>query len=182
MSDRAGRMAEAVNTVFHILAVLAFSVLMAAAAFEDFRRFVIPNWLVLALVAVWPLSLAAQGLALLTALGAVGAAALVFVAGAVLFARGYVGGGDVKLLCAAALWAGPAATPELLVVTAGLGGVLALFLLSPIGAHLSLAGRVYFGSPGAATMDPAEQGRVPMPYGVAIAGAAVLVILQPFFG
>lgn len=170
------------SAALHILAALAFSVLMAAAAFEDFRRFVIPNWLVLALVAVWPLFLAAQSVAPLAVLGAVGIAALVFIVGALLFARGYVGGGDVKLLCAAALWAGPAATPELLVVTAGLGGVLGLFLLSPIGAHLSLAGRVYFGSPGAAAINPAENGRVPMPYGIAIAGAAVFVILQPFFG
>ncbi|MGH7099221.1 MAG: prepilin peptidase [Stellaceae bacterium] len=170
------------NTALHILAALAFSALMAAAAFEDFRRFVIPNWLILALVAVWPLLLAAQRIAPVTALSAVGVAALVFLVGAVLFARGYVGGGDVKLLCAAALWAGPAATPELLIVTAGLGGFLGLFLLSPIGAHLSLAGRVFFSPPGAATMNPAEEGRVPMPYGVAIAGAAVLVILQPFFG
>ncbi|MGH7089632.1 MAG: prepilin peptidase, partial [Stellaceae bacterium] len=78
------------NTALHILAALAFSALMAAAAFEDFRRFVIPNWLILALVAVWPLLLAAQRIAPVTALSAVGVAALVFLVGAVLFARGYV--------------------------------------------------------------------------------------------
>lgn len=170
------------NAALHIVAVSAFGVLMATAAFEDFRRLVIPNWLILALVAVWPLFLAAQAVAPLPVLGALGVAALVFLAGAVLFARGIVGGGDVKLLCAAALWAGPAATPELLIITAGLGGVLGLFLLSPLGAHLSLAGRVFFGPPGVAAIDTAGQGRVPVPYGVAIAGAALFVILQPFFG
>jgi prepilin peptidase CpaA len=167
------------SAALHILAVLAFAALMVMAAFEDFRRLVIPNWLVLALVAVWPLSLAAGAVAPLAALGALGVAGAVFVAGALLFARGLVGGGDVKLLCAAALWAGPAATPELLVVTAALGGALSLFLLSPFGAHVSLAGRVFFGSPGAAAI---KDGRVAVPYGIAIAGAALFVILQPFFG
>jgi prepilin peptidase CpaA len=167
------------NAALHILAVLAFTALMATAAFEDFRRLVIPNWLVAGLVAVWPLSIAAGVVAPAAALGAFGVAGGVFAAGALLFARGLVGGGDVKLLSAAALWAGPAATPELLVVTAALGGALSLFLLSPFGAHVSLAGRLFFGPPGAAAI---EDERVPVPYGIAIAGAALFVILQPFFG
>lgn len=170
------------NAALHLLAVLAFAVLMATAAFEDFRRLVIPNWLILALVALWPLCLAAGATAPAAALGALGVAAAVFAAGAVLFARGLVGGGDVKLLCVAALWAGPTATPELLVVTAAFGGVLGLFLLSPLGAHLSLAGRLFFGPPGAAAVATIDDGRVPVPYGIAIAGASLFVILQPFFG
>jgi prepilin peptidase CpaA len=167
------------NAALHILAVLAFTMLMVTAAFEDFRRLVIPNWLVAGLVAVWPLCVAAGTVAPAAALGAFGIAALVFVAGAFLFARGLVGGGDVKLLSAAALWAGPTATPELLVLTAALGGVLSLFLLSPFGAHVSLAGRLFFGPPGAAAIGDE---RVSVPYGVAIAGAALFVVLQPFFG
>jgi prepilin peptidase CpaA len=167
------------NAALHILAVLAFAALMATAAFEDFRRLVIPNWLVLALVAVWPLCLAAGTVAPAAALGALGVAGAVFVAGAFLFARGLLGGGDVKLLCAAALWAGPAGTPELLVLTAALGGILSVFLLSPFGAHVSLAGRLLFGPPGSAAI---ENERIAVPYGVAIAGAALFVVLQPFFG
>ena len=60
------------------------------------------------------------------------AAPLVFVAGALLFSRGLIGGGDVKLLTAATLWAGPGLTPALLIVTALLGGLLTLALLSPL--------------------------------------------------
>jgi prepilin peptidase CpaA len=167
------------TTALHLVAILAFTVLMAAAAFEDFRRLVIPNSLVVALVAVWPLSLIAGAVPLAAALEALAVAVALFLVGALLFARGLIGGGDVKLLCAAALWAGPTATPELLVVTAFLGGVLALFLLSPLGAHVSLAGRLLFGPPGAAAIGG---GRVPVPYGIAIAGAALFVTLQPFFG
>lgn len=171
------------NTALNILALFAFTALMVTAAFEDFRRLMIPNWLIAGLVAVWPLSLVAGRVAPAMALGALGVAGAVFLAGALLFARGLLGGGDVKLLCAAALWAGPAATPELLLVTAGLGGVLSLFLLSPVGAHLSFAGRLLFGPPGAAVAAAtAAEGRVPVPYGIAIAGGALIIILQPFFG
>ena len=163
----------------HLVAVLAFAVLMAIAAVEDFRRLVIPNWLVLALIAVWPLSAVTGTVTLAAALGALAIAGAIFVVGALLFARGLLGGGDVKLLCAAALWAGPAATPELLLVTAILGGVVSLVLLSPLGAHWNLAGRPFGGPPGAAAI--AGKG-VPVPYGIAIAGAGLVVILQPLFG
>ena len=71
------------------------------------------------------------------ALGAIGCALAVFLVGAVLFARGWLGGGDVKLLTAATLWAGPAGTPALLVLTGVLGGVLALFLLMPFGSQIA---------------------------------------------
>ena len=60
-----------------------------------------------------------------------------FLAGAVLFARGWLGGGDVKLLSAATLWAGAPQTFGLLAATGVLGGVLALFLVSPLGRYAS---------------------------------------------
>lgn len=49
------------------------------------------------------------------------AAVLAFIVGAACFARGWIGGGDVKLAAAVLLWAGPAMAPVVLVVT-GLGG------------------------------------------------------------
>ena len=102
-----------------------------------------------------------------------------FSVGAVLFARGYLGGGDVKLLSAATLWAGPAGTPELLMLTGVLGGALALFLLMPFGTQIAAAARGMLGQP------PIDTGRglaMPVPYGVAIAGAALIVTLHPYFG
>jgi prepilin peptidase CpaA len=167
------------TAALHLAALAAFSALMLAAAVEDFRRLVIPNRLILALIATWPLYLATGGLALVAALAALGVAVAVLAVGALLFARGLIGGGDVKLLCAAALWAGPAATPQLLVLTALFGGVLSLILLSPLGARLSLAGRALLGPPDAAD---AAGGRIAVPYGMAIAGAALFVTLQPLFG
>jgi prepilin peptidase CpaA len=97
----------------------------------------------------------------------------------VLFARGWLGGGDVKLLCAATLWAGPAGTPTLLLLTGVLGGALALFLLMPFGSQIAMAVRALLGQPSMS----AERGlATPVPYGVAIAGAALIVILSPHLG
>jgi prepilin peptidase CpaA len=161
-----------------ILALTLFAAVMAVAAFEDFRRLVIPNLLPILLCAAWPAYFSATP-SLYGALAAVGCALAVFLGGAVLFARGYLGGGDVKLLSAAALWAGPADVPTLLLLTAVLGGALALFLLLPLGGQFAAAARMLLGQP----PPPAARGlAMPVPYGVAIAAAAVIVVVSPYFG
>jgi len=161
----------------HYLALGGFVVLMAAAAFEDFRRFTIPNWLTLGLCVLWPLSLFA-GTTVSGAVGDLACGLIVFAVGALLFARGYIGGGDVKLLAAAALWAGPALLPSLLIVTGLLGGVLALILLSPVGALLVSGTRAQLGF----TAGPETAATsTPVAYGIAIAAASLIVILPPQF-
>jgi prepilin peptidase CpaA len=163
------------------LALNLFTVLMAVAAFEDFRRLKIPNLLPLLLCAAWPLYVAAApspGGLVSDALGAIGCALAVFLAGAVLFARGWLGGGDVKLLSAAMLWAGAPQALGLLVLTGVLGGVLALILLSPFGSRIALAARRLLGNPGVSTA-PASASAIPVPYGVAIAGAGLIVVVSP---
>jgi prepilin peptidase CpaA len=154
---------------FDLLPVAGFTGLMAAAAVEDFRRLVIPNAVVAGLCVLWLLHLAtAPGFSLAGSLGAAGCAAAVFFIGALLYSRGLIGGGDVKLLAAATLWAGPASTPTLLIVTAVLGGLLTLVLLAS--ARL----RALFSWARATALKS-----LPVPYGVAIAAAAVIVTLSP---
>jgi prepilin peptidase CpaA len=146
---------------------------MATAAFEDFRRFIIPNPLAIGLCVLWPLYFAAAP-SLAAALAAIGCGLAVFTVGALLFARGYVGGGDVKLLSAAALWAGPAGIANLLLLTGILGGALALFLLVPVGSRVTAAARRALGEASAENTTPRY-----VPYGVPIAIAAVIVVLSP---
>jgi prepilin peptidase CpaA len=161
---------DCMSLQLHLVPLAGFAGLMLIAAVEDLRRLVIPNAVVLALGVLWPLQLAAAPTISLTG-SAVAAlcAASVFGAGALLFSRGLMGGGDVKLLTAATLWAGPGLTPALLIVTAILGGLLTLALLFP------LALRAVFAP--AAAADAAK--RMPVPYGVAIAGAALVVTIPP---
>ena len=158
--------------VIHLVPVAGFTGLMAVAAFEDLRRLVIPNRLILALCALWPFYLAvAPKLTLTSGAVAAGCAAGVFAVGALLFARGLIGGGDVKLLAVATLWAGPAATPTLLVWTGLLGGLLSLVLLSPL--------RMIVPVRAGAVADDAHP--IAVPYGVAIATAAIIVTIPPNF-
>jgi prepilin peptidase CpaA len=156
----------------HLVPVAGFTGLMAVAAFEDLRRLVIPNRLILALCVLWPFYLAiAPHLGLASGGLAAGCAAAVFVLGALLFARGLIGGGDVKLLAVATLWAGPAATPALLIWTGLLGGLLSLVLLTPL--------RMVLPGPAGAAADDAHP--IAVPYGVAIAAAAIIVTIPPNF-
>jgi prepilin peptidase CpaA len=96
-----------------------------------------------------------------------------------LFARGLIGGGDVKLFAAASLWAGAGALPRLLMLTALVGGVLALGFLIAIGQQ-----RIAPPRPGAvpATRGALRVGRTPIPYGVAIAAAALIVTIPRYLG
>jgi prepilin peptidase CpaA len=162
----------------HLLPLAGFAGLMLTAAVEDLRRLLIPNRLTVALCALWPFHLATTTLAI-APLAALGCSLAVFLSGALLFARGVLGGGDVKLLSAATLWAGPQATVPLLVGTALIGGLLALVLLIPA------AGRLIGGLRRSETA-PAEPNdaalRAPMPYGIAIAAAALIVTIPPNFG
>lgn len=162
------------------LALSLFTAVMAVAAFEDFRRLKIPNLLPLLLCAAWPLYVATApipGGIVIGVIGAVGVTLAIFLAGAVMFAGGWLGGGDVKLLSAATLWAGAPQTFGLLVTTGVLGGVLAVILVSPLGRYASSA-RSWLGQ--TATTEPTAS--PPVPYGVAIAGAGVIVVVSPHIG
>lgn len=163
-----------------LLVLGGFAALMAAAAFEDLRRLVIPNRLVLGLCLLWLLRLAVMPVSeWLAALETAGAAVAIFVAGALLFSRGLVGGGDVKLLSAAALWAGAVEVPALLLVTALFGGLLSLVSLTPVGARLAAARNA---RPNPADRNAATTRTIAVPYGVAIAAAALFVTIPPRLG
>jgi prepilin peptidase CpaA len=165
---------------FDLFPLAGFAALMIAAAVADFRRLVIPNGIVVALCILWPLHVgSARGASLGTALESVAAAMAVLAAGAFLFARGLVGGGDVKLLAAASLWVGAAAVPALMTATAVIGGVLAVAFLSPIG-RFGGAGRL--GGEISHATAALVRIRQPLPYGIAISSAALIVTIAPCFG
>jgi prepilin peptidase CpaA len=163
----------------HLIPLAGFAGLMATAAFEDGRRLIIPNGLILGLCILWPAHVMTAPALTLTAAGSAAlCAAGVFSVGALLFSRGLIGGGDVKLLAAATLWAGPGGLLPLLFWTGLLGGVLCLLLLSPVGALIAAA-RPTLGEPSG---DPARGADpVLVPYGIAVAAAALIVTIPPNF-
>lgn len=109
--------------------VFLFPALVIVAGLKDLTSYTIPNWISLALIAAFFPAAFLLGLPLqmIGVCAAVGVGALL--AGMVMFALGWIGGGDAKLFAASALWLGwPAALPFLL-ITCVMGGALAVALL-----------------------------------------------------
>ncbi|HRK96145.1 MAG TPA: prepilin peptidase [Rhodospirillales bacterium] len=155
------------------LVVTLFLGLLGLAVVTDLEAMRIPNRICLAIAALYPVHvLAAAGPADWPL--AVAAAAAVFAFGLIPFCLGLMGGGDVKLMAAAALWAGPAGAVDFVLVTTFLGGVMALVMVSPyrfaVAVGLSRIGRDDIGT--------VLMGRV-IPYAVAIAAGAWLTIGPP---
>ncbi len=144
-----------------LVAILA--VMLAVAATGDLRTRTIPNWLNLAIallaIPFWLLS----GLPLWPDIAVqIAVAALVFGLFAALFAMGAMGGGDVKLIAAIALWLPPLAVMKLIMVMALAGGAIALAML--IRHRIAKA-----------------EHQPQVPYGVAIAFAGFWLIGERFF-
>lgn len=148
---------------------------VAWAAVSDIRTRRIPNWTVLALIALFvPFTIADGGAYLVSALEAAGIALAVSVG---LYMFKMVGAGDSKLFTACALYAGMGYLPSFALATVLTGGIIALLSLASrpqrLLAMITLRGKGDWG-PG-------------IPYGVAIALGAVIVnwaaltgVLAPF--
>jgi prepilin peptidase CpaA len=145
------------------LLLAALAVLVAAALF-DLGRLEIPDSLsilVLLLAAVrW---LVAPERDFWWGLAAVG---FMLAIGLLLFSRGWMGGGDVKLLVATAGLVGLKQLPALLLGVALAGGLLALLLLA-LRAGLAATGFRHD------TMPRILRPAAPLPYAVAIAGGSL---------
>jgi prepilin peptidase CpaA len=150
-------------------ALLIFPVLVIWAALTDATSFTIPNRLSVALALAFLVAAPAVGapLSLIGVNLAVGLAGLALGVG--LFALGWIGGGDAKLLAAASLWIGWQALATFLLATTLAGGVLALVLLTLrvelVRAHTPVVG---------GWLDRLTTPGAPAPYGVAIACGALM--------
>ncbi len=153
-----------------LLLLALFPAGIIAAAIRDVTSFTIPNWL------SGLLALAFVPVALLVHLpmGALGlnvaAGVVALIAGIGMFAMGWCGGGDAKLLAASALWLGWPGVLTLLLATGVAGGAIAVALIAARnnGPITALAGRgpAWLGR----LLTPAED----LPYGLAIAVGALI--------
>lgn len=141
---------------YALLAALA--VALVIAAFTDLKSRRIANWLNLAIAVGAPVFWWANGLAIWPDMAIqLGLAVATFAVLSVLFALKAMGGGDVKLLTALALWIQPQPYLQLLIMMALLGGVLTLMF-------------------GAWHVMRRQKDRIAIPYGVAIALAGLWTI------
>jgi prepilin peptidase CpaA len=150
-----------IGGVSEVLVALLAAALVAAALW-DLRTRTIPNGLTLAIALAaipfwWATGMAFWPEAALR----IGIAALVFGAFALAFAMRLMGGGDVKLLAALALWLPPGTVLLVIVIMSLAGGALTLAMLI---RH---------------RLKRADHG-LEVPYGVAIAFAGLWVIGERF--
>jgi prepilin peptidase CpaA len=146
-------------TLAAALALVALGCVIAAAVF-DVWRFEIPDTLsVLLLVTAIGYGLLTPGFAWLSHIAA---PLLFFALGLLLFARGWMGGGDIKLLSGIAAWTGLAGLAPQLLATSVAGGAITLLLVG-IRTGLARAGRAGPRTP------PVFRQDSPIPYAVPIA-------------
>lgn len=150
------------NAGFTDLLVALLALLLVVAAVIDVRTFTISNRLNVAVAALAPVFWWSVGLPLWPDAGVqIAVAAGVFVLLAAAFHAGMMGGGDVKLAAALALWFSPASTLKFLVFMSIAGGILTLVILV---VHRLRS----------------KEGRPRIPYGVAIAIGALAILTQRF--
>ena len=141
---------------YGLLAALAIALVVAAVT--DLRHRTISNWLSGGIALAAPLFWWANGLSLWPEVAMqLGVAAATFAVLAGLFALRMMGGGDVKLLTALALWIEPLAFVKLLIIMALAGGVLTFVF-------------------GLWHLTRRQRDRIAVPYGVAIAFAGLWVL------
>jgi prepilin peptidase CpaA len=109
--------------------VFVFPAMVIVAGLKDLTSYTIPNWISLVLIGTFFPAALLLGLPpeAIGVSAAVGVAALL--GGMVMFALGWIGGGDAKLFAASALWLGWPAFVPFLLITCVMGGALAVALL-----------------------------------------------------
>lgn len=144
------------------LLLIALAAILVFAAVVDVRTFTISNRLNLTVALLAPVYWASVALSPWPDMAAqVAGATLVFALLAGAFYAGMMGGGDVKLAAALALWFSPVSTIRFLVLTSIAGGVLTLVVLALHRARK-------------------REGRPEIPYGVAIAFGGLAILTQRF--
>ena len=107
---------------FSYALLVALATALLVAAFTDIKRREIDNWLNAAIALAAPLWWLATGYGWLDVAFQLGLALLTLFITALLFALRQMGGGDVKLLTALALWFTPPSFIQLIVMMAVIGG------------------------------------------------------------
>lgn len=150
------------GAIFQACMLGALALLLVSAGVEDVRFRTIANAKNLAIALAAPLWWWATGMALWPDIAIqIGCAALVFALFVGAFALGMMGGGDVKLIGALALWLPLLPLLRMLLLMSLLGGALTLLML--VEAWIRRRG----------------SGAIEVPYGVAITLAALIVLCEP---
>jgi len=151
------------ENLLSVTLAVALGLMLVSAGIEDVRIREIANWKNAAIALAAPLWWWSNGLAPWPDMAMqLGFAAIVFAAMIGVFAMGWMGGGDVKLIAALALWLPVSRFLDMIMIMSIAGGFVTLLLMIE---------RKMRRTPDA----------IEVPYGVAIAVATLLVMREPLF-
>src|SRR4051812_3749995 len=157
-----------INAGFTEFLLGLLAILLIVAAVVDVRTYTISNGLNAAVALLAPVFWWSTGLPLWPdAAIQIGVALGIFALLAITFYMGMMGGGDVKLAAAIALWFPPATSLRFLVFMSLAGGLLTIIVL--------LVHRIRGKAP---IVEGEKAARVEVPYGVAIAAGALWILAQ----
>ncbi len=149
--------------------LIVFPLAMAYAAVMDLFTMTIPNRVSLALVAGFFGAAILGGMPMIDILKHLGVGLAVLAVAILMFSQGWVGGGDAKLLAAAALWFGVDQIVDYIFMVAMFGGLLSLFFMTfrSVIPPVMIVGREW-----AERLHDKKSG---IPYGIALAAAGLWV-------
>ncbi len=152
--------------------LLLFPAMMAFAASSDLITMTISNRVSLTLIGGFLVLALTTGMGLTEVGWHLGAGALVLTVTFAFFSRGWIGGGDAKLAAAVALWFGFDQLLPYVLYASLLGGVLTFAMIQ---LRLMPLPAPFVGQPWAERLHRMDTG---IPYGIALAAAALLIYPQ----
>lgn len=168
---------SALQASVSVMSLILLNIMLVYAAVSDWKYRIIPNWLTLGSVALFALYVLSGNLPsawydhVLVSL-------VIFVILLPLFALGKMGGGDVKLIAALALWSGSAHILEFIILMALLGGLLALIFIHPLFFSLIREVNKLVIIPTSGVSQTCRG----LPYGVAIALSGLICVNSHYWG
>ena len=148
---------------FSAVLLVALAMILVSAGIQDARTREIANWKNAVIALMAPLWWWSNGLALWPDMAMqIGLALIVFGLFVAAFQFGWMGGGDVKMIGALALWLPLVPLMWMLILMSLIGGALTMALL----IEHAIRHRT---------------GQIEVPYGVAIAIAALIALREPLF-
>jgi prepilin peptidase CpaA len=152
-----------------LAALCVFAALLLWAAASDIATMEIPNRISILMAGLYPLAALVCGLSWAQIGVHVATGAGMLLISYLLFNLGVFGGGDAKVIAAAAIWTGPATLLPFLMVTAMAGGVLTAAIMGARAAMRPADSRPAFVN---RLLQPTEG----VPYAVAIAAGGFAVV------
>ncbi len=161
------------KSFLHDGVLIIAAIAMLVAALSDIKKLIISNRICLFLVGLFPLYVLTAPHEIMW-LHHVLIAGAVLVIGFAMFTMNFLGGGDVKMLAAVSLWAGPKMIATLLLFTSFAGGLLALaFAVAAL-----YRSRILKIEAKTETNELIPWHKTPVPYGVAIACGGVTALFM----